>query len=144
MIEESAIKKELEVSVSIDPEVERIPADERALKQILVNLLNNAVKFTPEKGKIELTVKGDRNLNTIRFTVQDTGIGISEEDSRKLFKPFVQLDSSLTKKYAGTGLGLSLVFRLAELQGGYVEMESEVGKGSRFMVLFPWHQTDME
>ena len=113
-------------------------ADERRLKQILVNLLSNAVKFTPEGGEIGLQVLGDVEQQIVHFIVWDTGIGIAQENIGRLFQPFVQLDSSLSRQYAGTGLGLALVRRLAELHGGSVSVESEVGKGSRFTVSLPW------
>jgi CheY-like chemotaxis protein len=110
------------------------------LKQILVNLLSNAVKFTPEGGQIGLEVVGDAAQQVIHFTVWDTGIGISKEDMGRLFLPFVQLDSSLSRQYAGTGLGLVLVHRMVEMHGGRVSLESEgvPGRGSRFTVSLPW------
>jgi len=117
-----------------------IQADERRLKQILVNLLSNAIKFTPEGGQVGLEVKGDAAQEVVRFIVWDTGIGISSEDMKRLFQPFVQLDSSLAREYVGTGLGLSLVSRMTELHSGGVSAESEVGQGSRFTVSLPWPQ----
>ena len=117
-----------------------IQADERRLKQILVNLLSNAVKFTPKGGAIGLEVGGDAEQQVIHFTVWDTGIGISAEDMKQLFQPFVQLDSKLSRQYSGTGLGLSLVYRMVELHGGSVSVESEVAQGSRFTVSLPWRE----
>jgi CheY-like chemotaxis protein len=108
------------------------------LKQILVNLLSNAVKFTPEGGSIGLEVKGDLEKDVVRFTVWDTGIGIPKVDIERLFEPFVQLDSSLSRQFVGTGLGLSLVYRMTELHGGGISLHSEENKGSRFTVSFPW------
>jgi signal transduction histidine kinase/CheY-like chemotaxis protein len=133
-----AQKKRLKVSSSFDSAVEIVQADQRRLKQILVNLLSNAVKFTPEGGAISLEVVGDVEREAVHFTVWDTGIGISPEEMERLFQPFVQLDSSLSRQYTGTGLGLALVRRLTELHGGGVSVESEVGKGSRFTVSLPW------
>jgi len=138
MVKQFAHKKRLQVSSSFDSAVTMIQADERRLKQILVNLLNNAVKFTPEGGEIGLIVKGDTAGEVVDFTVWDTGVGISQEKMARLFQPFVQLDSSLSRQYTGTGLGLSLVSRLAEMHGGGVSVESEVGVGSRFTVSLPW------
>lgn len=129
-------KKEQTLSFSINPPSIVLPADPRRLKQVLVNLLSNAVKFTPEKGKIGLEVIATQQI--VSFSVWDTGIGISTSNMDNLFKPFTQLDSKLSRQYSGTGLGLSLVKRLVELQGGKVTLESEVGKGSCFTVIFPW------
>ncbi len=105
---------------------------------MLVNLLSNAVKFTPDGGSIGLEVSGDTRQQAVNFTVWDTGIGISAEQMDKLFQPFVQLDSKLSRRYAGTGLGLTLVRRMAELHGGSVSLESQPGHGSRFTVSIPW------
>jgi CheY-like chemotaxis protein len=124
----------------LDNDVTTIDADGRRLKQILVNLLSNAVKFTPEGGKIGLEVEGDAKQQVVRFTVWDTGIGIAQEDMARLFQPFVQLDASLSRKYEGTGLGLSLVYRMVEMHGGSVSVESDVGQGSRFTVSLPWRK----
>jgi len=140
LITQLAQKKSLKMSFMFDSTATIIHADGRRLKQVLVNLLRNAVKFTPEGGKIGLEVEGDADHQVVRFTVWDTGIGITEEDMERLFQPFVQLDSRLSRKYEGTGLGLSLVYRLVELHGGSISVESEVGKGSRFTVLLPWKE----
>lgn len=131
-------KKDMKVVHSFDNSVDIITADERRLKQILVNLLTNAVKFTPEGGRIGLEVEGDMALGVVHFIVWDTGIGISEDDMRRLFKPFVQIDSGLARQQDGTGLGLSLVYRLTEMHGGSVQLESTVDWGSRFTVSLPW------
>lgn len=140
IIKQNAHKKRLTIHSSFDGAVTTIQADERRLKQILVNLLANAVKFTPEGGKIGLEVVGDTAVGVVHITVWDTGIGIAEEDMARLFQPFVQLDSRLAREYGGTGLGLSLVQRMMDLHGGTVAVESEVGKGSRFIISFPWQQ----
>jgi CheY-like chemotaxis protein/anti-sigma regulatory factor (Ser/Thr protein kinase) len=112
------------------------------LKQILVNLLNNAVKFTPNEGQIGLRVQGHPNDDCIRFIVWDTGVGIAAKDMDKLFEPFVQIDSRLARQYQGTGLGLALVYRMTKLHSGSISVESEVGKGSRFTVSLPWSALD--
>ncbi|NTU85150.1 MAG: response regulator, partial [Chloroflexales bacterium] len=138
MVVQSAYKKQLKLTTAYDPQVEVIVADERRLKQILVNLLSNAVKFTPAGGTVGLEVRGDPEAQTVTFTVSDTGIGISAEDQAQLFQPFVQLDSALNRQYEGTGLGLALVLRLAELHGGSVALESQPGQGSRFQITLPW------
>ncbi|NJP06275.1 MAG: PAS domain S-box protein [Chloroflexaceae bacterium] len=121
-----------------DPLLQRtIQADERRLKQILVNLLSNAVKFTPEGGQVGLTVHFEADPRIVHFQVWDTGIGIAPEDQQKLFQPFIQVDSSLSRQHEGTGLGLALVMRLSELHGGSVTLESDIGKGSCFTVSLP-------
>ncbi len=140
LVRQDAMKKRIRVHSRIDEEIELFVADERRLKQILVNLLSNAVKFTPKGGEIGLDVAGDKENHVVQFVVWDTGIGISEEGMKRLFQPFVQLDSRLSREYAGTGLGLSLVQRLAAMHGGEVSVVSEVGQGSRFTVRLPWRQ----
>jgi signal transduction histidine kinase/CheY-like chemotaxis protein len=134
-----ANKKELQVGLTLDPSVRVIQADERRLKQMLVNLLSNAVKFTPAGGAIGLEVIGDAAAGIVRFVVWDTGIGIAADDLQHLFQPFVQLDSGHTRHYGGTGLGLVLVHRMAQMHGGRILVESEVGRGSRFTLALPWH-----
>jgi CheY-like chemotaxis protein len=138
LVNEIAHKKNIEISYHRATEVGEIDADERRLKQMVVNLLGNAIKFTPEGGKVGLEVSGDAARNMVTFSVWDTGIGISQEDIKKLFQPFVQLDSSHMRQHGGTGLGLFLVYRMAELHGGSVSVTSEVGQGSRFTVSLPW------
>ncbi len=130
----------IDFAINISPIMLR--ADARRMKQMLVNLLSNAIKFTPEGGQIGLEVEARPEENTIRFSVWDKGIGIRSEELGKLFQPFVQLDSSLERQYAGTGLGLSLVQRMAELHGGSVQLESAYGEGSRFTITLPWFQDE--
>jgi PAS domain S-box-containing protein len=134
----SALKKRITLSTTLDPQVRTIQADERRLTQILVNLLANAVKFTPEGGQIGLEVRGDPEHQRATFTIWDTGIGIAEADHPNLFQPFVQLDGGLNRQYEGTGLGLVLVRRLTEAHQGSVTVESTPGQGSRFSVILPW------
>ncbi len=138
---DAAHKKQIRVSTTLDHAVETIQADERRLKQILVNLLSNAVKFTPKGGSIKLEVNGDAKNGLVYFSVQDTGIGIAEEDIKYLFDPFVQLDGGLNRAQEGTGLGLSLVHRLTELHKGRISVESQIGKGSRFTISLPWQES---
>ena len=139
-----ASKKKISVSLTIDPSAATIHADQRRLKQILVNLLSNAVKFTNDGGHVALQTKGDRERNALDISIIDNGIGISTIDLERLFRPFTQLDSKLSRQYSGTGLGLSLVLRLAELHGGSVEAKSELGKGSCFTVSLPWNESKTE
>lgn len=138
LVRQSAHQKRLTVSYTFDSSVTVAMLDERRLKQILVNLLGNAVKFTPDGKAIGLEVSGDIELRTLRFVVWDQGIGIAPQDTERIFQPFVQIDSTLARQYSGTGLGLALVQRLVELHGGSVRVESEQGQGSRFIVTLPW------
>lgn len=142
MIQPLASKKQLRVGTTLDFTVEEIVADELRLVQILLNLLTNAVKFTPEGGSIGLEIESDSQNNLAHFTVWDSGIGISAEDKAHLFKPFVQVNGRLNRTQEGTGLGLYLVFRLVELHGGQIHLESEVGRGSRFTLSLPWQPAD--
>ncbi len=132
----NSIDKYLDVKVEID---ESLPdffcGDVVRIKQILYNFTNNAVKFTSE-GSVSLIVKGialSENEFDLKFCVNDTGIGISEKDIKKLFKDFSQVDASTTRKYGGTGLGLSISKKLANLMNGDISVESELGKGSSFI-----------
>ena len=126
------------LSVNCNDSIGRIYADYTKLQQILLNVLENACKFT-EQGDITLSVDGYRHNDQdwIRFTISDTGIGISEEHARTLFSEFTQVDSSTTKRYQGAGLGLALSQRFCELMGGYISFESEFGKGSVFTISIP-------
>lgn len=128
-----ASKKGLSVTTDFNMENCEFIGDERRLEQILINLLNNSIKFT-ENGGINVIFK--KNSFNIIIAVRDTGIGIKEEDKIMLFKPFHQLDSSTIKKYEGTGLGLSITKKLAEMMNGEIHVESEIGKGSTFTVIF--------
>ncbi len=143
MIKQAAQEKRIQILSQLDSDVTAVPiqADGRRLKQILVNLLSNAVKFTPSGGQVGLEVRGDAQNAILHFTVWDTGIGIAQEDIGRLFQPFVQLDSRLSRQYTGTGLGLTLVARLTKMHGGGVTLESAVGKGSHFTVSLPWKPT---
>ncbi len=138
LIRQSAQNKGISTSSNIDADVKTIRGDARRLKQVLVNLLSNAVKFTPEGGSIGLEVEGDLAKKEVRFSVWDTGIGIEDKQRMKLFQPFVQLDSRLSREYTGTGLGLALVYRMAKLHGGRVSVDSTPGTGSLFSVILPW------
>jgi PAS domain S-box-containing protein len=132
-----AMQKDIAISFDSGDAPDAIHADPKRLKQILVNLLTNAVKFTPKGGRVGLMVSAPAGEGRVRFTVHDSGIGIAPGDQGKLFKAFSQVDSGLSRSQEGTGLGLVLVARLAELQGGSVAVESEAGRGSRFIVTLP-------
>ncbi len=138
LVKQMAATKHQTVAYHAYPLGAQLTVDARRLKQMLVNLLSNAIKFTPEGGALGLEVSGDSAAQVMRLTVWDTGIGIAPEDLPRLFQVFVQLDSSLSRQQTGTGLGLALVRRMAELHGGGVSVESEVGRGSRFTISLPW------
>lgn len=129
-----ALKKDIELTLSC-PEDTIIEADRVKVKQIFYNLLSNAVKFTPEGGKV--TTQLEVTSTTLQAKVTDTGIGIAEEDKMKLFAPFTQIDTSKSRRYGGTGLGLALTQRLIELHGGEIRVTSEEGKGSTFFFNLP-------
>ncbi|MEE3717244.1 response regulator [Tumidithrix elongata RA019] len=147
-VKQQAAKKSIHLNMDIQENLGEILCDDRRMKQVLLNLLNNAVKFTMVGGSVTLVVKqvddkapfgsnGDRASNSLSFSVIDTGIGISPEDMGKLFKPFVQIDGSLNRKYAGTGLGLTLVKQIIELHSGTIEVQSQPARGSCFTVTIP-------
>jgi signal transduction histidine kinase len=112
--------------------------DSRKMKQVLINLLSNAIKFTPAGGRVEIRVEVDA-ARRLAIAVSDTGIGISEADQARVFQPFVQVDSSLSRRHQGTGLGLSLVRAMVELHGGEVALESTLGAGTRVTIAFSAH-----
>jgi PAS domain S-box-containing protein len=142
-VKQQAFDKQIKLEVVLPPAVGNIAVDERRMRQLLINLLSNAVKFTPTGGRVVLSVTRQEKEDSedesswIEFKVTDTGIGISSADHPMLFQPFVQLDSSLNRQYAGTGLGLTLVKQIAELHGGNVSLESELHQGSCFTVHLP-------
>ena len=133
-------EKDLQFSVLIDP---RIPplleADDQRLAQVITNLLSNAAKFTPEGGRIQLSISLEErvgDLETIRVAVTDTGIGISDEAKSRLFQSFEQAESGTSRKFGGTGLGLAISRRIVELMGGSIWVESAEGQGSAFIFTF--------
>ncbi|MBI4783083.1 MAG: response regulator [Oscillatoriophycideae cyanobacterium NC_groundwater_1537_Pr4_S-0.65um_50_18] len=138
-VEQQARQKRLQLTCELDETITEIEADQRRLLQVLVNLLSNAVKFTPDGGHVKLEVQQHVPQEAVAFRVSDTGIGIAPTQLRQIFQPFVQMDSSLARSYEGTGLGLAIVQRLVDLHGGSIQVESEVGQGSCFTVLLPWH-----
>jgi PAS domain S-box-containing protein len=133
-VKQQAYQKNIKISTRIPEGLPEIEVDDRRMRQVLINLLSNAIKFTWEGGSVTVEVEMDAEEQLVRFSVSDTGIGIAPENMGKLFQPFVQIDSSLSRRYQGTGLGLALVRRIVELHEGGVSFESEVGKGSRFTV----------
>ncbi|MEI8308412.1 MAG: ATP-binding protein [Chloroflexales bacterium] len=137
-VKEQANKKHLHLEYRVDDLQAVMHADAKRLKQMLVNLLSNAVKFTEAGGRVSLEVQTNTEAGVVRFVVEDTGIGMNPEEMGRLFQPFVQLDSRLNRQHEGTGLGLALVRRFAELHGGGVTVESELGQGSRFTIALPY------
>ena len=138
-VKEMALKKTIKVALHLNDPMAEMEVDARRLKQMLVNLLNNAVKFTPANGHVRLEVTTNATEGVICFLVYDTGIGITPDDLSRLFQPFQQLDAGLSRSHEGTGLGLALVRRLAELHGGSVTVESTYNKGSCFTITLPYH-----
>jgi signal transduction histidine kinase len=149
LLRDKAAAHHIALSLELAPDLQargEIWLDERKTKQIIFNLLSNGVKFTPDGGAVQLfvrcvlgtTVAHAQWDNYLEIAVRDTGIGISEMDKARLFQPFMQIDSTLARGFEGTGLGLVMVRRLAELQGGSVSLISELGQGSTFTVLLPW------
>jgi len=160
IIKEKAMAHRVKLLQDIGEGVKSCWLDGRKAKQIVFNLLSNAVKFTPDGGSVRVSAyrvnsealktenaeiysvlssqSSTSGSDFLEIAVADTGIGISEADQKKLFNAFVQADSSLSRKFEGTGLGLVMVKRLAELHGGAVDMQSEKGKGSTFTVWLPW------
>jgi len=159
VIKERAMVNHLTLKTELD-DIGTIPVDRRKTKQIVYNLLSNAVKFTPDEGTVTLrarqvdrsrplgarlvgndTVLASDAARFVEIGVIDTGIGIEANELTRLFQPFVQLDSSLARRYSGTGLGLALVKQLVELHGGALAVDSCVGRGSEFTVWLPIRAT---
>ena len=155
------MRHSIKLSEDIPANIGSITADERKIKQVILNLFGNAFKFTPDRGSVNVQARRVSNVGAIRrvaheegrgsasplqerdfveISVFDTGIGIAPEDMEKLFQPFQQLESTLTKKNEGTGLGLKLCKDFVELHGGRIWAESELGKGSRFIFVIPVKQ----
>jgi signal transduction histidine kinase len=135
MLATPASKKGLELTCTVAPEAPSfLRGDPARLRQALLNLVGNAIKFTHE-GEVGIRVRLDHedgNTVILRFAVEDTGIGIPKDRIDVLFSPFVQADGSTTRKYGGTGLGLAISKQLVEIMGGKIGLESEEGYGSTF------------
>ena len=168
LVKAQADQKQIQIETCIGDRTGLIQADERRMHQVLINLLSNAIKFTPAGGHVQLKVThetmtpphngeneaGDpANLETetkatqadhqssqwLCFSVVDNGIGIAEADRDRLFKPFIQIDSSLARQHTGTGLGLVIAKQIVELHNGFITLDSEPDKGSCFKVYLPYH-----
>jgi PAS domain S-box-containing protein len=136
----NAGEKDLELAIGVEHGVPQVlVGDAMRLQQILINLVGNAIKFT-EHGEVSVfvdMVEQKDNVASLRFSVRDTGIGISEEQQARLFSPFTQADSSMTRRFGGSGLGLTICRRLCELMNGHIALQSELGVGSEFCIVVP-------
>lgn len=134
---ERAVRQGIKLTCEISADLSSVRGDERRLKQLLYNFLSNALKFTPEGG--EIIVRGRAVGKNVLLSVSDTGVGIPDDETEKIFESFYQVDSTLTKSKQGTGLGLALVRKVAELHQGRVWVESQQGVGSTFFLEWPGH-----
>jgi signal transduction histidine kinase len=129
-------KKRIQMEVDVAPELGDITLDKRKFKQIVYNLLSNAVKFSDDGGKVQI-IAATHDKGRFKLSVNDSGLGIKPEDLHRIFKKFEQLEDGASRRYEGTGLGLTLTEKIVELQGGTIRVESVVGKGSSFTVVLP-------
>jgi predicted ATPase/signal transduction histidine kinase/tRNA A-37 threonylcarbamoyl transferase component Bud32 len=140
-VQQQAFQKQLQIEVDIPPQLPKIVVDEKLMRQVSINLLTNAVKFTPAGGQIRLIVSqlesAIKGTSIVRMSVQDSGIGITAANLQKLFQPFTQIDSATNRTAQGTGLGLNLVKKIVELHGGKVTVTSQIGVGSCFTIDLP-------
>jgi protein-histidine pros-kinase len=136
VISSIAARKGIIIDYDIDSAIDVVRIDRQRLIQVLYNLLSNAVKFTDEGGKVFFSADA-HGPSSLCLRVRDTGIGISPEDTCNLFVEFRQLDSSTTRRYGGTGLGLALTKKIVEAQLGTVTVQSTLGRGSVFTVILP-------
>ncbi|MGV0026429.1 sensor histidine kinase [Phormidesmis priestleyi] len=160
MVQPGAEMKRLKLAIESDRRMDSVLLDERRVRQMVINLLSNAVKFTPEGGQVKLAIglgfghqlaqdtRPDHSpvnphTSYLRLEVEDSGIGIPQDRWHLLFRPFQQIDSSLTRKHEGTGLGLALTKRLAELHGGTLSFQSALGKGSTFRIWLPLLESNL-
>ncbi|MCB0165013.1 MAG: response regulator [Anaerolineae bacterium] len=137
LVKQAADNKDVQISFEAEEEI-TLQADPVRLKQILINLLDNAIKFTPSGGQMGLKLQNLAPQQQVEFTVWDTGIGFDPATLENLFKPFVQADSSNTRHHEGLGIGLTLADRLVKMHQGTITVESIKGQGSCFTVLLPW------
>ncbi len=136
LLKEKASKNKVALRKDIDPELDFIEADRQRVKQILFNLLNNAIKFSKKEGGTVI-VKTRKDRDTAIISVSDTGIGIKEEDMGKLFREFGQVNPEISRNYGGTGLGLAISKKLVQLHGGNIRADSRYGEGSTFTFTLP-------
>jgi CheY-like chemotaxis protein/nitrogen-specific signal transduction histidine kinase len=136
MMSRQFVKKKIKVKIIIEPELSVVMADLRKCKQILMNLLTNALKFTPKDGRVEICAVSDGDSG-VKIEVRDTGIGIAEDKIDKIFSEFYQAENVIDEQLGGTGIGLALTRRLVELHDGKIGVESKLGKGSTFWFTLP-------
>lgn len=136
IIKENAAKSNISIKKEYDTNLEFIEADRKRFKQVLLNLISNAIKFSKKEGGI-LKISAKRAGEMAEFSIADTGIGIRKEDMKKLFKEFEQLESGISRKYGGAGLGLAISKKLVELHGGKITITSEFGAGTKFIFFLP-------
>jgi len=138
MLEQACIKNNTHLSMSINSKLKRIQTDENKLRQSLINLLGNAIKFSAD-GIIDFNITDfkEDGVNWLKFTIVDNGIGMTEKQCARVFSPFTQADSSSTRNYGGTGLGLPITKNFCELLGGSVSLKSEAGKGTTATLQIP-------
>ncbi|MDQ7045719.1 MAG: ATP-binding protein [Sulfurimonas sp.] len=142
-----ASEKHINLGCYIDPELEQpIKGDPTKLKEVIINLLSNAVKFTSSSGSINVNIRKleteEAGRTRVRFEVQDSGIGVTSEQKAKIFEAFSQADTSITRKYGGTGLGLTISSRFVELMGGQLDLHSEPGQGTTFFFTIDFEEVE--
>lgn len=137
LVRANAARARVELAVEVEDGLQPLPTNQRRLHQILVNLLQNAIKFSPPQSTVRLVVSRDAERAALCFSVVDQGIGIESSDFTRLFQPFSQVDGTRARRYGGTGLGLMLVRRMTELLGGSVHASSAPGQGSTFSITIP-------
>jgi signal transduction histidine kinase len=135
-LEPIIIRSKITVSTDVEKDLPPLSTDRQKVKQILLNLLSNALKFT-HHGSVTIVARWSAREREVMLSVSDTGIGIAPEDQEKIFEDFRQLDNSPTRAYGGTGLGLSICRRLAQMLDGRLTVESHVGRGSTFTLTLP-------
>jgi signal transduction histidine kinase len=135
LVRERATRHGIALDLHVDPELGAFVGDERKIKQVLLNLVSNAVKFTPEGGSVE--VRAAPTDGVVEISVSDTGIGIAAEDHEAIFEEFRQVGSDYAHKREGTGLGLTLARKFVELHGGRIWVKSQPGHGSTFTFSLP-------
>ena len=140
MIRRKADEKNITLTFNYDEDVQEIEADHRAVRQMVLNLVSNAIKFTKDNGSVTVSLKNQNNF--VALSVQDTGVGISKDDLPKLANPFEQAQSNQDMNQNGTGLGLALTRSLAEMHGGRFVIDSELGVGTTVTLLLPFQQPD--
>jgi signal transduction histidine kinase/CheY-like chemotaxis protein len=141
-----ASQAQIDFNLFVDPVLPtKLLGDPTKISQVLVNLVSNAIKFTPANGEVSVSIEvlfQNKNECRVRFAVKDTGIGISPQQQKKIFEAFSQADVSTSRKYGGTGLGLNISFRLIEMMGSKLELNSDISKGSEFYFILDMKKTD--